>query len=281
MKKNVSFFALLFLFGTVLNAQSVRSVLDKMYIAIGTTNLMSYDMTSSERIGAKMVTKNMSFKVQISPRKVYMKDKDSGVELLYVSGWNSNMPFINPNGFPWVNVSLDLQSPRVRADGHHPVTHAGFNYLLTQMKNTEKLIAREGEKLENIIKIEGNFTWNGRNTTKIVLTNPDFKFIDYTCTQSETLFNLCERINVSEYMVMEKNNLGYGAKVYQGKVIKIPNAFAKKVELYIDKENNLPIYQLVYDDKGLLEKFEFKNLKINPQLSSGEFTTQCASYGFK
>lgn len=281
MKMNVLLFALLFLFGTVLNAQSLRSVLDKMYIAIGTTNLMSYEMTSSERIGAKMVTKNMSFKVQISPRKVYMKDKDSGVELLYVSGWNNNMPYINPNGFPWVNVSLDMQSARVRADGHHPVTHAGFNYLLTQMKNTEKLIAKEGEKLENIIKIEGNFTWNGRNTTKIVLTNPDFKFIDYTCTQSETLFNLCERINVSEYMVMEKNNLGYGAKVYQGKVIKIPNAFAKKVELYIDKENNLPIYQLVYDDKGLLEKFEFKNLKINPQLSSAEFTTQCASYGFK
>jgi hypothetical protein len=254
MKKNLSFFALLFLFGTVLNAQSLRSVLDKMYIAIGTANLMSYEMTSSERIGAKMVTKNMSFKVQISPRKVYMKDKDSGVELLYVSGWNNNMPYINPNGFPWVNVSLDMQSARVRADGHHPVTHAGFNYLLTQMKNTEKLIAKEGEKLENIIKIEGNFTWNGRNTTKVVLTNPDFKFIDYTCTQAETLFNLCERINVSEYMVMEKNNLGYGAKVQQGKVIKIPNAFAKKVEIYIDKESNLPIYQIVHDDKGVFEK---------------------------
>jgi hypothetical protein len=281
MKMNLSFFTLLFLFGNVLNAQSLRSVLDKMYIAIGTTNLMSYDMTSSERIGAKMVTKNMSFKVQISPRKVYMKDKDSGVELLYVSGWNNNMPYINPNGFPWVNVSLDMQSARVRADGHHPVTHAGFNYLLTQMKNTEKLIAKEGEKLENIIKVEGNFTWNGRNTTKVVLTNPDFKFIDYTCTQAETLFNLCERINVSEYMVMEKNNLGYGAKVQQGKVIKIPNAFAKKVEIYIDKESNLPIYQIVHDDKGVFEKFEFKNLKINPQLSSGEFTSQCASYGFK
>jgi len=281
MKMNLSFFTLLFLFGNVLNAQSLRSVLDKMYIAIGTTNLISYDMTSSERIGAKMVTKNMYFKVQISPRKVYMKDKDSGVELLYVSGWNNNMPYINPNGFPWVNVSLDMQSARVRADGHHPVTHAGFNYLLTQMKNTEKLIAKEGEKLENIIKIEGNFTWNGRNTTKVVLTNPDFKFIDYTCTQAETLFNLCERINVSEYMVMEKNNLGYGAKVQQGKVIKIPNAFAKKVEIYIDKESNLPIYQIVHDDKGVFEKFEFKNLKINPQLSSGEFTSQCASYGFK
>jgi hypothetical protein len=279
--KNLLFSALLLFAVSQLKAQSLRSVLDKMYTAIGTTNLMAYDMTSSERIGAKMVVKNMSFKVQISPRKVYMKDKDSGVELLYVSGWNNNMPFINPNGFPWVNVSLDLNSSRVRADGHHPVTHAGFNYLLTQMKNTEKLIAKEGEKIDNIIKVEGSYTWNGRSCTKIVLTNPDFKFVDYTCTQSETLYNLCERINVSEYMVMEKNNLGYGAKVYKDKLIKIPNAFAKKVEIFIDKETNLPIYQIVHDDKGVFEKFEFKNLKINPQLSSGEFTTQCASYGFK
>ena len=80
---------------------------------------------------------------------------------------------------------------------------------------------------------------------------------------------------------MEKNNLGYGAKVNKGTVIKIPNAFAKKVEIYIDKENNLPIYQIVHDEKGVFEKFEFKNLKINPSLSSGEFTPQCASYGFK
>ena len=82
-------------------------------------------------------------------------------------------------------------------------------------------------------------------------------------------------------MVMEKNNMGYGAKVYNDKVIKIPNAFARKVEIYIDKETNLPIYQIVHDDKGVFEKFEFKNLKINPQLRSGEFTTQCAYYGFK
>jgi hypothetical protein len=266
--------------GTV-HAQSVRSVLDKMYQGIGSSNVLSYDMTSSERIGSKMVTKNMAFRLQISPRKVYMKDKDSGVELLYVAGWNSNQPFINPNGFPYVNVSLDLNSSRVRADGHHPVTHAGFSYLYTQVKNTEKLIAQNNKKLEDIIKVVGDFTWNGRSCTKLVLENPDFKFISYTCTQSETLFSLCERINVSEYMVMEKNNMGYGAKVNKGTILQIPNAFAKKVELYIDKANGLPIYQLVYDDKGVFEKFEFKNVKINPTFDSKEWTTQCASYGFK
>ncbi len=271
--------SLFILFATTMSmqlyGQNVRSILDRMYSAIASTNTMSYD------IGSKMVVKNMNFRLQISPRKVYMKDKDSGVELLYVAGWNNNNPYINPNGFPWVNVSLGINNSKVRADGHHPVTHAGFNYLVGMMKHTENLISREGKKLEDIIKIEGNFTWNGRSTTKVVLTNPDFRFVDYNVTQSEPLFNLCERINVSEYMVMEKNNMGYGAKVHKGMKIKIPNAFAKKVELFIDNENNLPIYQIVYDEKGVFEKFEFKNLKVNPILNNKEWTTQCASYGFK
>ena len=120
------------------NAQSVRSILDKMYSAIGGMNSMSYDMTSHERIGSRVELRNSKFKIQVSPRKLYMRNQDSGVELLYVTGWNNNKPYINPNGFPYVNLSFDLNSPRVRNDGHHPITHAGFSYLYTQLKNSEK-----------------------------------------------------------------------------------------------------------------------------------------------
>jgi outer membrane lipoprotein-sorting protein len=209
-----------------------------------------------------------------------MKNQNSGVELLYVTGWNNNKPFINPNGFPYVNVSFDVNSPKVRNDGHHPITHAGFSYLYVQVKNTEKKLAANGQKLEDIIKIAGDYTWNGKSCTKLILENSDFQFISYTCTQTESLLSLCERINVSEYMVMEKNNLRYGANVTKGMVLKVPNAFAKKAELYIDKSNGLPIYQVVYDDKGVFEKYEFRNLKINPQFNSAEFTTQFSGYGF-
>jgi outer membrane lipoprotein-sorting protein len=251
-----------------------------MYIAIGSLQTMSYDMTSQERIGKRIEIRNSKFKIQVSPKKLYMKNQDSGVELLYVAGWNNNKPFINPNGFPYVNVSFDVNSPKVRNDGHHPITHAGFSYLYAQVKNTEKKLAANGQKLEDIITIAGDYTWNGKSCTKLILDNPDFQFISYTCTQSESLLSLCERINVSEYLVMEKNNLGYGANVSKGMVLKVPNAFAKKAELYIDKSSGIPIYQVVYDDKGVFEKYEFKNLKINPNFNSAEFTTQCAGYGF-
>ena len=37
------------------------------------------------------------------------------------------------------------------------------------------------------------------------MDNPDFQFISHTCTQTESRLSLCERINVSEYLVLEKN----------------------------------------------------------------------------
>jgi hypothetical protein len=42
----------------------------------------------------------------------------------------------------------------------------------------------------------------------------------------------------------------------------------------------MPILEYVYDEKGLLEKFEFRNVKLNPVQETNEWTTQCASYGF-
>ncbi len=262
------------------NAQSVRNILDKMYTAIGSIHTMSYEMTSQERIGSRMEIRNSKFKIQVSPRKLYMKNKDSGVELLYVAGWNSNQAYVNPNGFPWVNLSFDTNSPKVRNDGHHPVTHAGFSYLSTVMRHTEKMILQSGLKVEDLIKVAGDVTWNGRSCTRIVMDDVSFKFITHTCTQSETLLAMCERLHISEFLVMEKNNLGYAAKVSKGMTLQIPSGFAKKVELYIDKANNLPVAQFIYDQKGLLEKYEFKNLVLNPKLEISEWTTQCASYGF-
>jgi outer membrane lipoprotein-sorting protein len=269
-----------FSFALTAQAQSVRATLDKMYQAVAAVKTFSYDMSSTERIGSRNVAKNMHFRIYASPRKVYMKDKDSGVELLYVSGWNNNLAYINPNGFPWVNVSFDINSPRVRADGHHPVTHAGFTYIAELMKGTERVIASHGESLEKYVSIAGDFTWNGRSCIKLILEDPDFKYSSYTCKQSETLLALCERLTLNEYMVMQKNNMGYGAKVYSGLVLQLPKAFAKKVELFIDKQTYMPILEYVYDEKGLLEKFEFRNVKLNPVQETNEWTTQCASYGF-
>ncbi len=279
--KTLAIFIFAFLLSPVFaNAQSVRSTLDKMYTAIGSIQTLSYDMTSQERIGSRMEIRNSKFKIQITPRKLYMKNKDSGVELLYVAGWNSNQAYINPNSFPWINLSFGINNSRVRNDGHHPVTHAGFSYMYAVLRHTEKMILQSGMKVEDYFKITGDVTWNGINCTRLVMDNPNFKYITHTCTQSETLLEMCERLHISEYLVMEKNRLGYASNVSKGMTLQIPSGFAKKVELYIDKTNNLPVAQFIYDQNGLLEKYEHKNLVLNPKLELKEWTTQCAAYGF-
>lgn len=280
-------FRLLLLLGglTLLSSSSTfnaptRVVLDKMYNAIDRASHVSYTMQSSERMNGKLIKKKMKFKVKHSPKKVYMKDLDTGVELLYVKGWNNNNAYINPNGFPWMNVNLGIFSHRVRKDGHHTVLHAGFSYLNKILRHVEKEIRQGGDRVEDYIKVGGEVTWSGRSCYKLVLENPKFAYKSYRCSKSETVYALSERLNLSEYMIMEKNRMGFGAKVKAGQIIKIPNSFAKKVMIYVDKKNHMPIYQMIYDDKGLYEKYAFSNLRINPSVSSSEWTTSCSSYGF-
>ncbi len=257
-----------------------RAVLDKMYSAINNASKVTYHMRSYERMNGKLIKKIMRFKVQHQPLKVYMKDQETGVELLYVDGWNNNNAHINPNGFPWMNVNLSVFDRRVRKDGHHPVLHAGFAYLTKTMTNVEQQIRSQGGKVEDFIKLGQDVTWEGRSCYRLVLENPDFAYINHRCAKNETLFALSERLGLSEYMIMEKNNMGFNAKVKAGQNIKIPNSFAKKVIIYVDKGNHLPIYQMIYDDQGLYEKYCFTEVKINPSLNPKEWTPECSSYGF-
>lgn len=266
---------------TIAFAQSERSIIDKIYTSIANAKKVEYVMSSSERFNGKYINKNMFFKIHASPKKVYMKDKDTGVELLYVAGWNDGKAYINPNGFPWVNVSLDIFGARVRKDGHHTVLHAGFGYVTTLLKYVEKELTSRGMQLTDRVQVKGELTWNGLNCIRLILADPNFKYISHTCSQSESLYAFSERMNLSEYMIMEKNGLGYGAKLSKGQVISIPTSFAKEVVLYVDKATYLPVVQMIYDEKGLFEKYEFRNLKVNPSTDANEWTTQCASYGFQ
>ena len=56
--------------------------------------------------------------------------------------------------------------------------------------------------------------------------------------------------------------------------------YAKKSVVYIDRINYLPLKQEMYDDKGLFEKYEFLNLKINPTIYEEEFTEGFKDYNF-
>jgi outer membrane lipoprotein-sorting protein len=65
-----------------------------------------------------------------------------------------------------------------------------------------------------------------------------------------------------------------------GKTIKVPTSYAKKSTIYINQTNFYPIFQEMYDDKGLYEKYEYSGLKVNPVFKADEFTEDFSEYNF-
>lgn len=84
-------------------------------------------------------------------------------------------------------------------------------------------------------------------------------------------------------MILEKNKLLWYDKISERQKILIPNIFAKKVILFINKINKilkLPIYQEVYDDMELFQVYEYHGVIVNPTIQPEEFTKKCKEYKF-
>ena len=54
-------------------------------------------------------------------------------------------------------------------------------------------------------------------------------------------------------------------------ILVINSLYAKKAIIFIDSENYFPIYQMIYDEEGLYEKYSFSNLKSTVILKMKNF----------
>lgn len=265
-----------------LSGQSIapRTLLVNMISSINQTKTMTFEFLGKERWGDKWISKRNLFKIQNYPRKIYLKDLDSGMELLYANGWNNGKVLANPNGFPYINVSLSPTSERVRQDQHHTLFEAGFAFMGETMTNILKRIDNEKMDLNKVFKLNADITFNGRPCYNLDILYSEFTYKDFTLTKSETPRQIGLRLLVNEQMILNANGLTSHGELPAGKTIKVPTAYCPKVTLYIDKEYLLPVVQKVYDEKGLLEHYEYSKLKVNPVFAQDEFSTDFQGYGF-
>ena len=66
----------------------------------------------------------------------------------------------------------------------------------------------------------------------------------------------------------------------KGQTLKVPNAYAKDVTLYVDQLYFLPVGVKVSDDKGLYEQYDYHFLQVNPKIDDAEFTKTFKGYRF-
>lgn len=255
------------------------SIAKSMFANAKNVQSLTYTMTKQERIEGEMVKQKSFTKFTKQPFRVYIQQlaPKKGLEVLYVKGQNNNKAIINPNGFPWVNIKANPMGSIMRDKQHHTLHESGFDHVISIL---EYLCKRYESEIQTMIKQEGSINWDGRDCWVITFNNPYFAYEKYTVQQGETILTIAQSKRLSEYMILEHNDLDDYEDISAGQVIEIPNAYSPKLMLYIDKTRNVPLMMKVHDDKGLYEHYEYTNVTINPVLKDEEFTKNYAEYGF-
>ncbi len=265
-------------FSGVLNAQTAKEIIEKMLLSISQTKTLSYSSVLTERINGELQIAENKIKLNVSPFKSYVYLAKSGIEVLYVSGKNDNKAIIKPNKFPFINLNIDIQSSLLRNKQHHTINELGFGYFGEIISSD---IVKAGAKFESRLSLKGLKKWETYDCYVITIENPDFGHVTHVVKPNETVISIAKKFKVSEYMILELNqNISNYQDIKAGQIIKIPNYYSKKSILYIDKKTYLPVLKAIFDDKGLFEKYEYKNLLKNPPLLEEEFTTEYKDYGF-
>ena len=239
-----------------------------------------FSLYKQERIDGKLTSERSVVKLQQKPLKVYLKYEtpNPGMEVLFVQGQNENQALIRPSNFPWTTISLSPYNSTMRTGQHHTIYDMGFGQILNI---TEFMLKKYGTQANSMLKLNGTTTWNNLNCYLLTLENPNFKYVEYTVGKGESLITIANKFKISEYMILEKNPaIDDYNDVSAGQKIKIPTDYAAKISMLLDEKTNLPVVIKVYDDKGLYEQYEYRNLKVNPAFQASEFTKTYKDYKF-
>lgn len=264
--------------GYAQKASSTKEIVYKMIKSIDDVDRLKYSLKITERGKKGYNHYESSVKLNRKPRKIYLYIK--GIELIWVAGWNNNKAYVKPNSFPYVNLSLDPLGTLMRQDQHHTINEMGFDYFGSIV---EYIALKVNAKFDDYFKLEGEERYNNRPCYKITITNKDFGYENYTVTSdNESITTIARKLHISEYMIVENNRKlnDYFDILKKGQVLKVPNAYAKDVTLYIDQLYFLPIGVKVLDDKGLYEQYDYHYLQVNPKFDDAEFTKTYKDYKF-
>jgi len=258
---------------------NARQLLDGVFESIGKIQQLYYQLKYQERVfeTGKYRKDSSTTKYQKMPRRIYMK-MSNGAELLWGPDMNDGDVLVHPNSFPYFNLSLNPNGYWMRKNQHHSVDVAGFDYFEGLVKAA---MDRAGKDFDSHFFYLGEITYNGFKCRKLIIIDPNFKFVPYTVLKGETILTIARKLCLNEYMILKHNpKVSSYADVKEGQSILVPTNYGLQVTMYIDENTMLPILMRVDDEKGLFEQYEYKTLKLNPDIKSEEFLKGYKEYHF-
>lgn len=287
---------LLLLFGICLPLKSQKSALSvdsspdrslgfelilEMFKRCGEVETLRCVVQKTERYDGNYLTGKSQVKMVCKPYGVYLRQLEpkEGVEVLYVEKANNGKAIINPNGFPWMNISLDPEGSILRKNQHHTIYDMGFSKF---NKVLDHLLDKYGDRAHELADYQGSEIVNGRNCHVVNIINPHYKLINYTVKTNETTRSIADKHRISEYRIVELNpTVSFYGPIQPGTEITLPNDYAPKISIFIDSEHFIPLRFEVYDDDmALFEAYEYSDVKINTPIKEEELSTEFPDYGF-
>ncbi|UCG27455.1 MAG: DUF1571 domain-containing protein [Bacteroidales bacterium] len=256
-------------------------LLRQMISNIRSINSLEFSMKVIYRIEGEQIEKRGRFKLVNEPFRIYYKQEypRRDLEILYVDGKHNNRILVNPNSFPWINFTLDPYGRLMSENRHQTIFEAGFRLIADIL---ESFLVDYSEDLDKIVRYSGKKVANEIPCHHIIIEIPDFRYINYTTREGETVASIAQQKGINSYMIMENNpGIGSSRKSLGAKDILIPNCYAKRIEFCVDREKLILTSLEVYDDKGLFESFDFGDIKLNVSFHPEEFNRDFPEYGFK
>lgn len=266
----------------VLHAQvlSSREIIDRMLTATKEVQTLKFKFKKIERIEGRMLTGEQDVKYLHTPRKTYayLHSPSKGTEVLWIENENNGKVLVKPVSFPYIAVNLSPFGSVIRKNNHHTVHEIGFDYIAGIIGN---IAGKSGKQFNQYFLYQGDIKFENRDCYKVLIDYVPYGYISYTVQPGEDLPAIAKNLFVSDYMIKEINPaVDDYEDVKAGQQIKVPNAYARKTVLYIDKQSYLPVVQKMYDEKGLFAHYEFHNLELNPAIKDEEFSKEYEDYNF-
>lgn len=256
----ISFCLLCFIPSVFGQSPTLTTVINKLEQSIQQLSNYQFDFSSRERFPNGYTEGSGTVQLYFDPIIIKMKQtaplKDT--ELLYDSGKNKDKILVKPKGLP-KGLLLSPNAPKIRKHSHHSILDIGFQNVLDFLKHSQALY---GDQFEQMVTIHSAKTLDGKNCLllSINLTNKTVTE-QITVEQTISIKTLAKQRHISEYKIMELNNLKSYRKIQAGTTLNLPKHYAHSIDLYLDKSTFLPITQIIYDESGLLEHYDYRNIK--------------------
>ncbi|MBK9046289.1 MAG: DUF1571 domain-containing protein [Bacteroidetes bacterium] len=256
------------------------SIYNKMMVAMQQVHSCSFILETEERIFGETKHARYIAKLQVHPYQVYAYSitPNPGAEALYLEGKNNGKILINPNKFPFINLSLSPNSMLLRKNHQYTMLQMGFSYVHELLETYHKI---EGPDFMKRIKSDGDINFQNRNYHVLEINNPEYKIVTYKVLKGETVTSIAKKLHINDHIILELNpSIGDYSDVDSNDLIKVPSTFAKKIILYVDQKTFLPYVQITFDDKGLYGRVIMSSFVLNPAFGPLDFSRSNPKYHF-